>query len=133
MKYAIALAVALTLNAAANLLMKIGMKAIQASGGLFREGWSGAMGNILHSPVLLTGLTCFVLNAAFYMYALQSPALRISIAYPIMVGGGYALIALFAHLHPALNESLTGMQMTGVGLVFLGIVIISAGTERVQP
>jgi small multidrug resistance pump len=77
----------------------------------------------------LIGLIFFVLNAAFYMYALQSKALKISIAYPVMVGGGYALIAIFARFHPALAERLTLGQMLGVGLVLTGIILIAAQTE----
>ena len=59
------------------------------------------------------------------MYALQSKSLKISIAYPIMVGGGFALIAVIAYIHPVLQERLTLMQKFGVGLVLLGIVLIA--------
>jgi len=89
----------------------------------------GAASTVLTSLPLLIGLTCFILNAAFYMYALQSPALKISLAYPIMVGGGYALIALVARLHPAWGERLTGGQIAGVALVLAGIVLIASQTE----
>lgn len=126
MKYVLALIVALILNAAANLLMKIGMKAAQDSGGIFRGGVAGAMKTILGSPVLLIGLACFGINAAFYMYALQSKTLKISIAYPIMVGGGFALIAIVARLHPALAERLTVTQISGIFLVLAGIILIAS-------
>lgn len=125
MKYVVALLAALILNAAANLLMKIGMKPIHESGGVLKDGVVGAMKAVLSSPTLVIGLTCFALNAALYMYALQSKALKISIAYPIMVGGGFALIALVAHFHPALAERMTWGQKAGVGLVLLGIILIA--------
>lgn len=130
MKYVIALVAALVLNACANLLMKLGMKPIEAEGGVLRNGVGGAIKAVLGSPTLVVGLTCFALNAAFYMYALQSKVLKISIAYPIMVGGGFAMIAVIAYFHPALKERLTWGQMVGVGLVLLGIVFIaSRGSE----
>ena len=129
MKYALALIAALLLNAAANLLMKVGMKSVAASGGVLKDGAIAAVTTVATSSPLVIGLVCFVLNAAFYMYALQSKALKISIAYPIMVGGGYALIALVARYHPALGERLTWGQALGVGLVLVGIVLIAAQTD----
>ncbi len=129
MKYVIALAAALVLNATANLLMKAGMKSVSASGDVLSAGLPAAVKTVATSGVLMIGLTCFALNAAFYMYALQSTTFKISLAYPIMVGGGYALIALVARFHPALNERLTGGQMIGVGLVLAGICLIALQTD----
>lgn len=126
MRYAAALGAALLLNACANLLMKVGMKHVQEAGGILRDGWMRAVGYVAGSPVLVVGLLCFALNAAFYMYALQSRALKISIAYPIMVGGGFALIAVAAHWTPSLAERLTGRQLLGVVLVLAGIVLIAS-------
>lgn len=131
MRYVLALGVALTLNATANLLMKIGMKGASASGDVLRNGFVDAVRTVGTSAPLMIGLLCFVLNAAFYMYALQSRALKISIAYPIMVGGGYALIVVIARIHPALLERLTWGQMIGVAMVLLGIVLIAVQTEPV--
>lgn len=129
MKYIAALMTALLLNAAANLLMKLGMKSVAESGGLLKDGIGGAILTVLGSRTLLVGLISFALNAAFYMYALQSRALKISIAYPIMVGGGFAVIALAARLHPALHERLTGLQLFGILLVLTGIVLIASQME----
>ena len=129
MKYMAALLIALVLNATANLLMKVGMKSVHASGGILQNGIVAAGKTVLTSAPLIIGLTCFALNAAFYMYALQSRALKISIAYPIMVGGGFALIATIAYIHPTLAERLTWGQWLGVALVFLGIVLIAAQTN----
>ena len=131
MRYVLALLVALVLNACANLLMKVGMKTVEAAGGLFKDGVGVALKTVFTSVPLLVGLTCFALNAGFYLYALQSKSLKISIAYPIMVGGGFAMIALIARLHPALAERLTLGQVVGVGLVLLGIVLIAAQQEPV--
>jgi small multidrug resistance pump len=132
MKYVVALVVALLLNACANLLMKIGMKPISADGGLLKEGPLVAVRTILSSAPLVVGLVCFALNAVFYMYALQSRSLKISIAYPIMVGGGFAVIALVARFHPALAERLSWDQVVGVVLILTGIVLVAARMEAVD-
>ena len=129
MKYLLSLVVALLLNAAANLMMKVGMKSVAEGGGLLKSGVGAAIATVARSPVLLTGLLCFALNAAFYMYALQSRALKISIAYPIMVGGGFAVIALVARLHPALHERLNLPQILGILLVLAGITLIASQSE----
>ena len=129
MKYVIALFVALALNACANLLMKVGMKSVHESGGILQNGLVAGVKTVLTTAPLIIGLTCFALNAAFYMYALQSRALKISIAYPIMVGGGFALIATVAYFHPTLAERLSWGQWLGVAFVMLGIVLIAAQTD----
>lgn len=129
MNYVAALVIALVLNASANVLMKLGMKVVQEKGGILHDGAIGAVKMILTSGTLIAGLICFALNAAFYMYALQSRALKISLAYPVMVGGGFALIVLAAHAHPALAERLTIRQWAGVALVFAGIVLIASASD----
>ena len=131
MRYVLALFAALLLNACANLLMKVGMKAVETAGGLFKNGPAPALKTVLTSAPLLVGMICFALNAGFYMYALQSKSLKISLAYPIMVGGGFALIAVMARFHPSLAERLTWGQIAGVGLVLAGVILIAAQSERV--
>jgi len=126
MKYFAALIAALLFNATANLLMKIGMKAVAEGGGVLRDGVGGVIRHVLRSAPLMIGLTCFALNAVFYMYALQSKSLKISIAYPIMVGGGFAIIALVAHWHPSLLERLTVVQMIRVAMILGGIVLVAS-------
>lgn len=126
MQHFVALLIAMVLNALANLMMKVGMKPVEEAGGLFRQGAGGAFRIVLTSSTLLAGLTFFALNVGFYMYALQSRSLKISVAYPMMVGGGFALIAVIARFHPALAERLTLSQAAGVVLVLLGIVLIAS-------
>ncbi len=126
MKYVIALVVALLLNASANLMMKDGMTRVAGEGGLLAHGLPAAVRTVLTSPVLVIGLVCFGLNAACYMFALQSPALKISLAYPVMVGGGYAIIAAVAYVW--LGERLTAGQWIGVALVLAGVLTIALRT-----
>ncbi len=129
MKYVIALVAALVLNASANLFMKMGMKTVAEGGGLLAGGPVAALRIILTSPVLLGGLICFGLNAFFYMFALQSRTLKISLAYPIMVGGGYAIIATVAALAPNLRERMTPGQWIGVILILAGVITIAVLTR----
>ncbi len=129
MKYWAALVLALSLNATANLLMKMGMNTVQEAGGLFRGGAVSAVKAVLTSTTLMIGLFCFAANAALYMFALQSKTLKISLAYPIMVGGGFALIALVARFHPMLAERLTWGQWVGVAMVLAGVVVIATQAQ----
>ncbi|HEY3244561.1 MAG TPA: SMR family transporter [Phycisphaerae bacterium] len=131
MKYVVALCVALLMNAIANLLMKVGASRAQGGGGLLQNGLAGGVVTILKTPALLIGLVCFALNAGFYMYALQSDRLKISLAYPIMVGGGYALIATVAYLF--LQERLSGLQWLGVSMILLGVCIVAGATSPGHP
>ena len=126
MKYLIALAIALLLNASANLMMKAGMIRVQEGGGLLAGGLPAAVRTVLTSPVLMVGLVCFALNAACYMFALQSQALKISLAYPVMVGGGYAIIATIAYFW--LDERMTVGQWVGVVLILAGVLTIAVRT-----
>lgn len=128
MQYVIALCGALVLNAVANVMMKIGSTRVQDSGGFLADGPAGVVRTLLTSPILLTGLICFGLNACLYMYALQSKALKISIAYPMMIGGGYAIIAITAAFWPSLRERLTPSQWIGVALVMAGVILIALRT-----
>ena len=64
MRFVAALILALILNAMANLCMKIGMKTVHSSGGLFVDGVFPAIRKVTGNGILLIGLTCFALNAA---------------------------------------------------------------------
>lgn len=127
--HGLALLAALVLNAAANVLMKVGMTKVQTAGGIFKNGPAGALTSVLTSPALLIGLICFGLNAGFYMFALQSKALKISLAYPLMVGGGYAIIAGISYF--LLAERLTAVQMVGVALILAGVILIASQANSV--
>jgi len=129
--HGIALIVAMVLNAAANLLLKVAMNRVAEGGGLLSGGTSGAVKTVFASPLLLVGLACFALNACFYMFALQSKSLHISLAYPIMVGGGFAIISVVGYL--AMGEHLTTPQKIGVALVLGGAMLIATQVKETIP
>lgn len=121
MRYAIALLLALSLNATANLMMKFGVKRFGESGVATQQGPAAAIGALATNWVLVVGLICFAVNVAFYTYALSG--IKISVAYPIMVSGGFAIIALVAWRY--LGETLTVAQWAGVAMILAGVVLVA--------
>jgi multidrug transporter EmrE-like cation transporter len=120
MKYAIALFVALSLNAAANLMMKAGAGRLNGPKGLLDEGVVHA---IRSHWILIVGLACFAANAFCYIYALRPDFMKISFAYPIMVGGGYLIIALVAWKF--LGEHMSAIQWVGVAMILVGACLVA--------
>ncbi len=124
--YLVALIIALVLNASANLMMRAGMRQVQSAGGLLRDGVVGGLVTILTSPVLMAGLIFFALNALFYMFALQK--LQVSVAYPIMVTGGFAIIATVAFL--TMGERMSPIQWAGVAVIVAGVLMVAVPMNK---
>jgi len=120
--HGIALACALVLNASANLLIKFGMDKIEKAGGLLAEGAMAGVLRAVTSPHLIAGGFCFAANLAFYAYALQK--MKISVAYPIMVTAGFAIIVVVAGWQ--LGERLTVIQWAGVALILVGVSLVAS-------
>ncbi len=121
MRYMIALIAALVLNAMANLMMKFGVRRFGPAGIDLNQGFSSAASGVLNNWVLLGGLLLFATNVILYTYALHR--IKISVAYPLMIGGGFAIIAVVAWKF--LGETLSPGQWAGVGLVLAGIYLIA--------
>lgn len=121
MKYAIALLAALTLNATANLMMKFGVKRFGESGVTMEQGAGAVAGALATNWVLVVGLFCFAVNVAFYTYALSG--IKISVAYPVMVSGGFAIIAVVAWKY--LGETLSSAQWAGVAMILVGVLLVA--------
>ncbi len=128
-KYLAALAIALVLNAAANLMIRFGMRAIGlevGEAGLLANGPWGVVTLLLRHWVVLAGITCFALNVVFYAYALQK--LQISMAYPVMVTGGFVIIVIVAGL--MLHERLSMLQWVGVAAILVGVALVAKDAGR---
>lgn len=123
MRHMIALALALTLNAAANLMMKVGSGRFNASGLNTDPGLRTLLAAVAQNWVLILGLLCFAVNVLFYAYALRAPFLPVSIAYPIMVGAGFAIIAVVAWWF--LGERMSAMQWVGVVMILVGVILVA--------
>lgn len=129
MKYVVALIVALCLNAAANLMIKFGMRGIDlelAGGGATSGGLGGLIRLLLRHWVLLAGIGCFALNVVFYAFALQK--LPVSVAYPIMVASGMGIIAVVAGM--LFGERLTGVQWAGLVAILIGVTLVAKDAGR---
>lgn len=113
------LAVALTLNAAANLLMKMGADRL----GTF-EG-PGTIRGILTNYFLVGGVILFGLNIVFYVAALTR--MNLSIAYPVMMAGGVLIVVSASVVY--FRESLTLAQILGILFLMAGLVLV---THRVS-
>jgi multidrug transporter EmrE-like cation transporter len=128
-KHAIALTLALLLNAAANLMIRFGMRAIDielGGAGLMDGGPWVLVRILLRHWIVLAGIACFALNVVFYAYALQK--LPISMAYPIMVTCGFAIIVVVAGL--ALDERLSAVQWLGVAAILIGVLLVAKDAGR---
>lgn len=122
MKYWIALVVALTLNATANLMMKSGSVGLKASlAATPRRDLETLARALAANWVLMLGLFFFAANVILYTYALQT--IKISVAYPIMVTVGFAIIAVVAWRW--LGESLSPAQWAGIILVLAGVYLVA--------
>jgi len=114
------LIVALLLNAAANVLLKVGSKTAStlADDASF---WTRAV-NFLNVATLV-GLALFAANVLVYRRALDR--LPLSVAYPIMVSGAVVLATLAAVALPVLREKVAWWQVAGMTLIIAGVWLVS--------
>jgi multidrug transporter EmrE-like cation transporter len=122
MTHLLALAAAVLLNASANLLLKFGMHALK-NPALAPQGPVNTARAMATSPCILLGLVFFALNVPLYAFALGR--FKVSLAYPIMTGCGFAIIILVAGFS-GLQERLDWAQWLGVLLILTGVVIVSS-------
>ncbi len=118
--YFVALGGALVLNAAANLMMKFGMERFKTS--VSGEGLIPILTALASNWILILGLCCFAANVVLYTFALKE--LPISVAYPIMVTLGFAIIVFVAGTY--LHERLSPIQWIGVGLIVVGVWLVAS-------
>ncbi len=120
----IMLIVALVLNAAANILLKVGAVTGQetSAGPTF---WA----KLLHFLNLATvaGIALFAANVLVYRRALDD--LNVSVAYPVMVSGGLIIVTLAAAALPALREKITWLQVAGMVLIAAGVWLVALQPE----
>ena len=116
---ALFLLAALVFNAGANILIKYSASRRSAETAV-GEGLGAKLSAWL-DPYLIGGVVLFGLNLMAYSIALRT--LRLSVAYPVMVGGGYCLILLAGWL--IFRERLTFIQYGGIGVVLLGMWMIA--------
>lgn len=111
------LLLALLLNATANILIKYSANRIPALPP--DANLAARIGSVLQ-PAFLLGLVLFAMNVFAYQTALRT--LRLSVAYPIMVSGGYLIILLVSWF--LFQERLNPAQYAGIGLILGGIWLV---------
>lgn len=113
----ILLAIALTLNAVANVFLKVGSARLPA--------WSepALLPRLFTNPYLLLGIVLFALNVLVYAAALAR--LNLSVAYPVMVAGSMIVVVVLSAT--CLKEVVTPVQLSGIALLILGILLVTRG------
>lgn len=106
------LAVAFTLNALANVLLKNGSLTLNLSG--FH------ITSLITNYALMGGLFLFALNILFYTLALTR--IPLSVAYPMMIAGSLTIVALSSALY--LGEGISFVQLIGMGLLLISVILI---------
>ena len=114
------LAIALVLNAAANVMLKVGAK---TAGALATDAslWAKVI-NFLNMATVLA-IVLFAANVIVYRKALDN--LDVSVAYPIMVSLGLVLVTVAAVTLPTLSEKVTAGQIGGMVLIAAGIWLVA--------
>ncbi len=107
------------LNAAAQILMKTGTNSIGyfdfSLANILPVGWKLAT-----EPHIIGALSCYVLGVIIWILALSR--VQVSIAYPLL-SMGYVVNAVAAWY--LFNESFNPSKVIGMGVIILGVVIIS--------
>jgi multidrug transporter EmrE-like cation transporter len=107
------------LNAAAQLLLKAGSRAI--SGVAFTLANAGTLfERMALNPPILAGLTCYAISVVVWVLALSR--VEVSIAYP-MLSIGYVVNALLAWM--LFGESLSATRVAGIGVIIVGCALVA--------
>jgi multidrug transporter EmrE-like cation transporter len=114
------LAIALVLNATANIMMKVGA---QMAGPLATDASLLAKVSNFLNAATVVALALFAANIIAYRKALDS--LDISVAYPIMVSLGLVLVTFAAVTLPILSERVTVRQLGGMVLIAAGVWLVA--------
>ena len=107
------------LNAAAQLLLKAGSRAIAGVPLSFANGWTLAE-RIALNPPILAGLACYVISVVFWILALSR--VDVSIAYP-MLSVGYIVTALAGWL--LFSEALGAARVAGILIIIAGVWLVA--------
>lgn len=108
--------IAITLNAVANILLKVGAEKTKESNNIFE-----LLLGMVTNPVTILAILCFAAGMAAYNYVLMKT--NLSVAYPIMTSVGYIIVLLASWLF--LKETLTILQISGILLIVAGVWMVA--------
>jgi multidrug transporter EmrE-like cation transporter len=114
----VALIVALTANAAANLLIRAGMR---GRGDELGDVGSALRGIVLN-PLVLAGVALFAVNVLSYAYVLSR--IPLSIAYPIMTSAGFLIVVTASSIF--FHETLDAVQIAGAVVILIGVGMVAS-------
>ncbi len=107
------------LNAAAQLLLKVGMQKI----GHFELAWANAWPvgiQIVTSIPIIGGIACYIISILIWLVVLSR--VEVSVAYP-MVSIGYIVTALAAYFW--LGEQMGAMRLLGIVVIVIGVWMVA--------
>jgi multidrug transporter EmrE-like cation transporter len=107
------------LNAAAQLLLKAGARAIAGITLSWSHFWELSQRIALNAPIL-GGLVCYAVSVVVWILALSR--VQVSIAYP-MLSIGYVVNAIAAWL--LFGEDLNAARMAGIGVIIAGCALVA--------
>jgi len=106
------------LNVCGHVFLKVGMNQVgQVGSKPFVQFALAALAN----PFVLLGLAGYVSSVTGYIVVLSKT--HLSVAYPILMSSGYALVVLISFLW--LREPFTPLKWLGIVAIFAGVVMVS--------
>jgi multidrug transporter EmrE-like cation transporter len=117
------------LNAAAQLLLKAGSRAIAGVAVNLDNAWI-LIERVIVNPPIIGGLVCYAVSVVVWILALAR--VDVSVAYP-MLSIGYVVNAAGAWL--LFGERLGSSRLTGIGIIIVGVWLVarSATPHGVSP
>jgi multidrug transporter EmrE-like cation transporter len=109
--------VVVALNVCGHVFLKVGMNQVGQIGS--RSLMQFAL-STLFNPYVLLGLFGYVSSVAGYIVVLSRT--QLSIAYPILMSSGYALVVLVSFLW--LKEPFSAIKWFGISIILIGVMII---------
>lgn len=103
-------------------LLKLGLNKIGSINVNSLSGLGHLFLGIIKSPMVLTGLFCYVISAAIWLVVLS--AVQLSFAYPF-IGLTYVLILFISKF--VLKEDVNPIRWVGAAIITIGVVVISRG------
>ncbi|MDE3060514.1 MAG: EamA family transporter [Pseudomonadota bacterium] len=107
------------LNAAAQLLLKVGMQRIGHFDLTLANAWPVGL-QVATSLPIIGGMACYVISILVWLVVLSR--VEVSMAYP-MVSLGYVVTALAAYFW--LGEQLGPMRLAGIVIILIGVWMVS--------
>lgn len=105
-------------NAAANLLMKTGMKRAEY---FDLATLQGIIKGLFLNGMLIGGGAMYVVSLGFYMFAIKN--VKLSIAYPVSVSCAMILVTALSSV--LLKEEISARQIAGGAVILMGIFILT--------